>query len=181
MDPMAHALELFFDSDTETKIKRVWDRLEVAGLPSLATRTHRRHRPHVTLAVAERIGVARLQEGRDRLAATHLDVTLHSPAVFQRSGVLYLSVVPTLELLRLHQQIHAALHDSLVGLWGTYSVGAWVPHCTLAQGLTREQLARGIDLLHDQPGVQAHVTGAGILDTKTGEVLPVAALRAHPS
>jgi 2'-5' RNA ligase len=178
---MAHALELFFDPDSEAEIKRVWDRLEAAGLPSLATRTHRRHRPHVTLAVAERIEATRLQNGRDRLAATHLDVTLHSPAVFQRSGVLYLSVVPTLALLRLHQQVHAALQDSLVAPWGAYSVGAWVPHCTLAQGLTRQQLARGIDLLHDQPIVEAHVTGAGILDTKTGEVLPVATLRAHPS
>jgi hypothetical protein len=60
-------------------------------------------------------------------------------------------------------------------------VGAWVPHCTLAQGLTRKQLARGIELLHDQPVVVAHVTDAGILDTKTGEVLPVATLRSHPS
>lgn len=178
---MAHALELFFDPDSEAEIRSVWDRLEAARLPSLATRTHRRHRPHVTLAVAERIEIARLQEGRDRLAASHLNVTLHSPAVFQRSGVLYLSVVPTLALLRLHQQVHAALADSLVAPWGTYSVGTWVPHCTLAQGLTREQLARGIDLLHDQPVVEAHVTGAGILDTKTGEVLPVATLRSHPS
>jgi 2'-5' RNA ligase len=178
---MAHALELFFDPDSEAEIKSVWDRLEAAGLPSLATRTHRRHRPHVTLAVAERIDAARLGDARDRLAATHLDVTLHSPAVFQRSGVLYISVVPTQALLRLHQQIHAALHDSLVGPWTAYLVDAWVPHCTLAQGLTREQLARGIDLLHDQPIVEAHVPSAGILDTKTGEVLPVATLRAHES
>ena len=178
---MAHALELFFDPDSEAKVRRLWDRLAAAGLPSLATRTHRRHRPHVTLVVAERIDAARLQDGRDRLAASHLDITLHSPAVFQRSGVLYLSVVPTLALLRLHQQVHAALADSLVAPWQAYAVGAWVPHCTLAQGLTREQLARGIDLLHDQPAVEAHVTGSGILDTETGEVQPVASMRSHPS
>jgi 2'-5' RNA ligase len=178
--PMAHALELLFDPDSEAKIKSVWDRLEAAGLPSLATRTHRRHRPHVTLVVAERIEAARLQDGHD-LAAEHLDVTLHSPAVFQRSGVLFLSVVPTLALLKLHQQVYAALAESLVEPWQAYSVGAWVPHCTLAQGLTREQLAHGVHLLHDQPVVEAHVTGAGILDTKTGEVLPVATLRSHPS
>ena len=178
---MAHALELLLDPDSEAEIKRVWNQLESEGLPTLATRTHRRHRPHVTLAVAERIEAIRLEDARDRLAASHLDVTLHSPAVFQRSGVLYLSVVPTLALLRLHQQVHTALADSLVAPWSTYSVGAWVPHCTLAQGLTRDQLARGIDLLHDQPVVEAHVTGAGILDTKTGEVLPVATLRSHPS
>jgi 2'-5' RNA ligase len=181
IDAMAHALELFFDPTTEAEIKDVWARLEAAGLTSLATRSHRRHRPHVTLVVADRIETARLHDARERLAATHLDMTLYSPAVFQRSGVLYLSVVPTMALLRLHQEVHTALHDGLVASWGTYSVDAWVPHCTLAQGLTRAQLARGIDLLHDQPIVQTHVTSAGILDTKTGEVLPVATLRVHPS
>ena len=54
-----------------------------------------------------------------------------------------------------------------------------MPHCTLAQDLTRAQLIRGIDLLHDQPVITAHVSSAGLLDTTTGEVLPLATLRAH--
>ncbi len=181
MDAMAHALELFFDPTTEAAIKNLWAQLEAARLPSLATRTHRRHRPHVTLVVADRIETSQLEDARDRLAAAHLDITLYSPAVFQHSGVLYLSVVPTMALLRLHQEVHAALRDSLVAPWGTYSVDAWVPHCTLAQGLDRDQLARGIEVLHEQRIIETHVTGAGLLDTKTGEVLPVATLRPHPA
>ncbi len=178
---MAHALELFFDPINEAAIKATWGKLEAAGLPSLATHSHRKHRPHVTLVVAERIETARLQGARDRLSAIHLDVTLYSPAVFQRSGVLYLSVVPTPALLRLHEEVHTALRGSLVEPWDLYSVGSWVPHCTLAQELTRAQLARGVDLLHDHPIVETHVTSAGLLDTKTGEVLPVATLRPHSS
>ena len=42
---MGHALELFFDPTTEAAIRDVWARLETAGLPSLASRTHRRGRP----------------------------------------------------------------------------------------------------------------------------------------
>jgi 2'-5' RNA ligase len=120
-----------------------------------------------------------LQDARACLAATHLDVTLYSPAIFPRSGVLYLSVVPTLRLLRLHEEVHAALRDSMVAPWDTYLVGAWVPHCTLAQDLTRAQLAQGIDLLHDQPIIAAHVSSAGILDTTTGDVFPLATLPPH--
>jgi 2'-5' RNA ligase len=176
---MTHAVELLFDPTTEAVIRDVWARLEEAGLPSLASRTHRRHRPHVSLGVAERIEVTRLQEARACLTATHLDVTLYSPAVFPRTGVLYLRVVPTLRLLRLHEEVHAALRDSMVAPWDTYSVGAWVPHCTLAQDLTRAQLAQGIDLLHDQPITAAHVSSAGILDTATGDVLPLATLQPH--
>ena len=176
---MVHAVEVFFDSTTEAAIKAVWARLEAAGVPSLATRTHRRHRPHISLSVAERIKTGQLQDARERLAATHLDVTLYSPAIFPRRGVLYLSVVPTLALLRLHEDVHVALHDSLVAPWDLYSVGAWVPHCTLAQELTHAQIVQGIDLLHDQPTIAAHVSSAGILDTATGEVLPLAVLRSH--
>ncbi len=177
---MGHALELFFDPDTEAAIRDVWARLETAGVPSLASRTHRRHRPHVSLSVAERIEAGQFHDARERLASTHLDVTLSSPAVFPRTGVLYLSVVPTLALLRLHEDVHAALAGSLVEPWDTYSVGAWVPHCTLAQGLTRDQLVQGIDLLHDQPVIALHVSSAGILDTVTGAVLPLATLPSHP-
>jgi 2'-5' RNA ligase len=176
---MGHAVELLFDPTTEAALKGLWARLETAGVPSLASRTHRRHRPHISLSVAERIDAAQLQGARDLLATTHLDVTLYAPAVFPRPGVLYLSVVPTLALLRLHQEVHAALRDGMVAPRDGYSVGAWMPHCTLAQDLTRAQLVRGIDLLHDQPVIAAHISSAGLLDTTTGEVLPLATLRAH--
>jgi hypothetical protein len=76
MEPMAHALELLFDPTTEAEIKDVWARLEAAGLPSLATRVHRRHQPHVRLAIGTRIETSQLQDVRERLARTHLDVTL---------------------------------------------------------------------------------------------------------
>jgi 2'-5' RNA ligase len=176
---MGHAVELLFDLTTEAAIKGLWARLETAGLPSLASRTHRRHRPHISLSVAERIDTDHLQGARDRLAAAHLDVTLYAPAVFPLPGVLYLSVVPTLALLQLHEEVHAALRASIVAPRDGYAVGAWMPHCTLAQDLTRAQLARGIDLLHDQQPVTAHVASAGLLDTTTGEVLPIATLRSH--
>jgi 2'-5' RNA ligase len=176
---MAYALELLFDSTTEAAIKDLWARLETAGVPTLASRTYRRHRPHVSLSVAKRIETQQLDGVRERLAATHLDITLYSPAVFPRPGVLYLSVVPTLALLRLHEEIHAALRDGIVAPRDGYAVGAWVPHCTLAQDLTRAQLVRGIDLLHDQPVITAHVSSVGLLDTATGEVVPLVALGSH--
>lgn len=179
---MAHAVELLFDPISETTVRDLWAHLERAGLPSLAKRTHRRHRPHVSLSVAEYIRPDELHGAQERLAGWHLDVTLHSVGVFPRKGVLYLSVVPTSALLRLHEEVQWALADSTVGLWDAYAVGAWIPHCTLAQGLTRTQITQAIDLLHDQPQpiVTAHVVSAGLLDTATGEVLPLANLPPHP-
>ena len=48
---MVHSIELVFDRDTEAAIRRIWDDLAAAGIPSQAPAS----RPHVTLAVAERI------------------------------------------------------------------------------------------------------------------------------
>ena len=67
----------------------------------------------------------------------------------------------------------------MVGPRDGYSVGAWMPHCTLAQDLTRAQVVRGIDLLHNQPVMTAHVSSMGLLDTVTGDVLPLVALGSH--
>ena len=91
----------------------------------------------------------------------------------------YLSVMPTLKLLGLHAEMHETMRDSMVTPFDLYSVGAWMPNCTLAQDLSRRQLMRGIDLLHEQPALAAHVYSAGIFDTSTGDVFPVATLLAH--
>jgi hypothetical protein len=73
---VGYAVELLFDPTTEAALKGLWARLGTAGVPSLASRTHRRHRPHISLSVAERIDAAQLRGARDFLATTHLDVTL---------------------------------------------------------------------------------------------------------
>jgi hypothetical protein len=92
MGAMGHAVELLFDPTTEAAIKGVWARLERAGSePGQLDTPH--HRPHISLSVAGRIDTGQLQGVRDCFAATHLDVTHYSPAVFPRPGVLYLNVV----------------------------------------------------------------------------------------
>jgi len=48
---MVHSIELIFDPDTETAVRRIWDDLREAAIPSQAPAS----RPHTTLTVAERI------------------------------------------------------------------------------------------------------------------------------
>ncbi|MDT5273103.1 MAG: hypothetical protein QOG95_35, partial [Mycobacterium sp.] len=48
---MVHSIELLFDDATEAAINRIWDDLATADLPGRVPAG----RPHVTLAVAERI------------------------------------------------------------------------------------------------------------------------------
>ncbi len=70
--------------------------------------------------------------------------------------------------------VHAAAHDTLAGRVrdpsAYYFPGAWVPHCTLAHGLTPSQLSSGFAALQPTEPVRASVTGVGVTDTRTGEV-----------
>jgi|GEM_PF-4626515 len=48
---MVHSIELIFDADTETAVRRIWTDLAAAEVPSQAPAV----RPHVTRVVAQRI------------------------------------------------------------------------------------------------------------------------------
>lgn len=170
---MAHAIEMFLDSHADAQVQRIWDTLADANLPSLRTRTHQRHRPHVSLTVTESLAGADLTALRHVLADLHPELDLYVLGTFPgNEGVLFLGVVVTAELLTLHQQVHQSLRDQPVQHWRYFLPDRWVPHCTLAQDLDRAGLAIAIDLLHDYQPIQARVSAVGITDTVTGDVTP---------
>jgi 2'-5' RNA ligase len=171
---VAHAIEMFFDDQADTEVRRLWQVLAGAGLPSLATRTHRRHRPHVSLAVCESLDSADLTRLRAVLADRHPVLELHVLGVFPGpDGVLFLGVPATMNLLALHAEAHEALAGQPVTHWPYYLPGNWVPHCGLAQDLDSDGVAEAFRLLHGYRPVTATVTSAGITDTSTGNVTPL--------
>ncbi len=171
---MAHAIEMFFDEHADAAVRAVWQRLAAAGLPSLATQTHCRHRPHVSLTVTESLDQADLAPVRMTLAghrpALHLTVLGTFPG---SEGVLFLGAVVTEDLLALHARVHQALTGQPVTHWPVYLPGRWVPHCTLAQQLGSDEIATAFRLLRGYQPVTARVTSAGITDTATGALTPL--------
>ena len=100
---MVHSIELVFDSDTEAAIRRIWDDLAGAGIPSQAPAS----RPHVTLAVAESISAdvdELLRALNERLP---LGCAVGAPVLFGRATAVFARlIVPTGELLALHADVH---------------------------------------------------------------------------
>lgn len=99
--------------------------------------------------------------------------------------MLFLGVTVTAELLTLHAQEYQAANNQAVtdqtavkqtvtgqavGWWPLYRPGHWVPHCTLATGLDREQRAAAFRALHGYQPVKAVVTAVGLTDNATGAV-----------
>ncbi len=135
-----HSIELVFDAETETAIRGIWAQLAAAGVPSQAPAA----RPHVTLAVAQRIDPrvdAELATVLDRLP---IDCTLGATLIFGRShGVLARLVVPTSALLELHEQVYRLAEPHLVpGPLPNVAPGQWTAHTTLARRVGPAQLGR---------------------------------------
>ena len=113
-------VELLLDDDLEAAVRAAWARLAPLGVGSLAGHPHPTNRPHVTLAA----GSSSLPAG---LPALPLPVTLDGTLMLGR--VLAWRVVPTPELLALHEQVWRRMDDPNP----LHAPGAWVPHVSLAR------------------------------------------------
>jgi 2'-5' RNA ligase len=128
---MVHSIELLFDADTEATLRRIWDDLSAADLPSRAPGG----RPHVTLAVAERIEPdvdALLRPVALRLP---LPCTVGAPVLFgQSNAVLARLIVPSAALLALHADVHRICAPHLLPGPLPHSLpDEWTAHVTLAR------------------------------------------------
>ena len=155
---MVHSIELLFDRDTEAAIRRIWDDLAAADILGRAPAG----RPHVTLAVAERITPdvdAPLRPVARRLP---LGCTVGAPLLFGRTNaVLARLIVPTAELLALHAEVHRICGPYLdPGPMPNSLPGQWTAHVTVARRVGGPQLERAFRLA-GQPS-EIHGTLAGL-------------------
>jgi 2'-5' RNA ligase len=139
---MVHSIELVFDPDTEAAIRRIWEALAIAGIPSQAPAS----RPHVTMAVAERIDPAVDELLRPLARRLPLDAAIGAPVLFGRANVVFARlIVPTGELLALHAEVHRVCGPHLDPAPMSNSLpGQWTAHVTLARRVGGHQLGRAL-------------------------------------
>jgi hypothetical protein len=172
---VALAVELDVDPAADGIIRSVWAELEAAGVPSLATATHGRHHPHVSLAVADGLDVDRLRADLDtalRLPPP-LPLTMVSVGVFARPGgtnVVFLGVVTGPALLAAQRAAVEAVQAAGGTVWDNYAVGCWVAHCTLAMPVEDGRLGAAVRAALVAPlPVMATAVGLSVVDTVTGD------------
>ena len=139
---MVHSIELVFDPDTEAAVRRIWADLAGAGIPSQAPAS----RPHVTLAVAERIDPEVDELLRPVSKRLPLDAAIGAPVLFGRANVVFARlVVPTSELLALHAEVHRLCHPHLEpGPMSNSVPDHWTAHVTMARRVGGAQLGRAL-------------------------------------
>jgi hypothetical protein len=169
------ALECYLDHEATRRVGALWDALEVAGIPSLRNLTHRRHAPHISLAVADQLDPA-------AVAAALVGQPVAPPLrlEFQYVGqfvgrVLWLGPSPSAELLAHHATVDSRLVAAGIKVDDLYRPGRWVPHCTLSMRVPRPMIGDAVRLCLEVLPIQATLNSAAVADHNRGIYHPLPA------
>ena len=163
---MPFVVELYFDTLTEERIRDAWKAIDEAGISDSMPKGG--YRPHISLGVCDHLETDSLAQELSTFAASITPFRLSFPniGIFSTSeGVVYLGATVTVPLLNLHTAFHEIFKKYAKEQREYYTVGQWVPHCTLAFGLSERQIAEAVTVCRqiDLP-VSTEVKGIGLVD-----------------
>ena len=170
---MVAALELYLDVHATRRVRTLWHALEAEGIPTLASLSDQKHRPHVSLAAAPRLEpetVAAALEGVEVGRGLTMDLDFVGQFV---GRVLWLGITATEDLLTHHRLVHERLAGAAVEVWDHYRPGRWVPHCTISLRVPNPLLAPAIRRCLEILPIRATVTGAAVTDHANGVAHPL--------
>lgn len=149
---VTQSVELLLDDAGDAQIRRQWDLLGDAGLPtSRRTRPSPSHAPHVTLWAGDVIEPVDDEALFGRFADLDLELVIGSLLLFgPRRGryVLVRQVVASRALLDLQQQVRQILRTPA---YPGFEGGRWSPHVTLARRVAVDQVAPSLAVLAGCP------------------------------
>jgi 2'-5' RNA ligase len=149
---MPYGVELYLDQDAESAIRQTWEAIAAAGLDSYMLDSN--VRPHVSLAISDHIDQHDLIKTTADFAASlqPIRLTLASIGSFPTAeGVLFYGVTVNHVLLEVHAEYSRIFNHYARQPYAYYRVGTWVPHCTLAIGLSPEQMASAQEIARRTP------------------------------
>jgi 2'-5' RNA ligase len=156
------------DPRTDAVVRRLWRRLESAGVPTLLSHTHGRHVPHLTYAALRDGSVADVVELLGALPEQPpLLLHLDAMGTFRRSRC-WLAPAVTGTLVARQEAVVDALQRGGIELHRHYLPGTWVPHVTLAPRLHLTDLPTVAAAVYDVLPVTATMTTAAVIDTSDG-------------
>lgn len=154
---MVHSIELVFDPDTEAALRGLWDALAAADLPVRIPPG----RPHVTVAVAERINPDVDALLSPLLRRLPLRCVVGAPVLFGQQNVVFTRlVVPSSELLDLHAEVHRLATPYLLpGPMPNTRPGQWTAHVTLARRIAAADLRQALAVAGRPAQLDGHFAG----------------------
>ena len=142
---MPFVVELYFDPPTEERIRDAWKAIDEAGISDSMPKGG--YRPHISLGVCNRLELNTFTQELSTFAASVAPFQLSFPniGIFSTSeGVVYLGATVTEQLLNVHTAFHKIFKKYAKEQREYYRVGQWVPHCTLAFGLSEDEITEAV-------------------------------------
>jgi hypothetical protein len=173
---MALAVCLLFDERTDRALRRLWDRLEDLGVPTLRSHTHGRHVPHLSYAVLRDWRIDDVREQVERLPSG-ATVSLHFDALGTfRRGRSWLVPAVTSDLALRQERVVSAVVAAGAELHRHYVPGVWMPHCTVAPRVPLAALPVLAATVYDVLPLAVRADRAALVDSGTAQVWPLANL-----
>jgi len=169
---MGRGVVLWPDETASDAIRSIWQKLEECHVPSLASFTHRRHRPHLTLAGGEDLPAELTLELLGDVPGKTLDFQIESVGVFPPGGTLVLGCVVTRELLAEHRRVYDVITRLVDDPWPMYRTGRWVPHLTVGRDLDAAQMSVALPLALEALPIGGRFALGGVEDGTSGESWP---------
>ena len=142
---MGFAVELYLDSLTDAKVRRVWASLAEAGINSHLITVGAR--PHVSLAVFGELDPECLRADMQDFARVtpQFAFRLSSVGTFgSDEGVVYIAPERTQTLTETHRRYHERLARLGALPSRYYWPGVWRPHCTVAMHVTSDKIEAAV-------------------------------------
>lgn len=167
------AVCLLFDGPTERVLRRLWQRLEDKGVPTLATHTHGRHVPHLSLAVLRSWELDAVRAALESLPdAGPTTVRFDAIAAFRR-GRMNLVPAVTSTLAARQERVVEALGATEDELHKHYVPGVWTPHVTVGTRVRLEQTPLVLEAAYEILPLTGTLTRAALVDAGSGAVHPL--------
>jgi 2'-5' RNA ligase len=156
---MTFAVELYFDSTSDSRIKAAWSELSAASLPAWPLRTGAR--PHVSILVVDSASSANVDAiFRSIVPTAPFRLAFSAVDHFGTDdAIVFLKPDPSEELRRLHRL--AAVEAESRGVIPRHRGNDWVPHCTCDYRIKPEQLPVSLSILKRLLPLQVRVQGVG--------------------
>jgi 2'-5' RNA ligase len=161
--PRMHAIELLPDDAGCDVVRRDWQALRDAGLPSQLDHRGATNSPHVTVIAAPALDAADEQRARELVAAL-LPVQVRVGGI----GLLGGRRVSLVRLLDVPDDLVRAVLDLRSGTAEVQHVG-WLPHVTLARRMSRTDVPAALEVLGHEDDVMT-VAGLRRWDPEAGIV-----------
>jgi 2'-5' RNA ligase len=165
---MSRGVVVWPDAAASSAILGLWESLEDAGIPTLHSHTHRRHRPHLSLYVAEDLPPDETLAAVGRVPSEPIPLHIENIGLFPQ-GVLFLACVPNSQLLDEQVRVRSVVKPLAIEPWPFFEEGRWTPHLTVSWSLEASQIDQAFLLLSVALPIHGLLDRGGVEDGRTGD------------